>query len=189
VSASLDALSPELRDAARSLVDIAGRAGALPRVTSTLRSHSQQVRLYSNYLAGRAIYPVAFPGTSAHEYGEAFDVVLTPMEWLSDLGQVWESWGGTWGGARDPVHFELPGASRRHQHRNIATAADIVLGLVPGISEVELGATLASLGFPQSEVLKFLSSPISYATQESSSPTGGFGSFSDAFLAALRSIL
>jgi hypothetical protein len=168
VSAALEALVPELRDYARALVDVAGRAGALPRVTSTRRTISQQTRLYARYLAGTAIYPVAFPGTSAHEYGEAFDLVITPMEWLSDLGQVWESWGGTWGGARDPVHFELPGASQKHQHRNIALGADLVLGLVPGISEVELAASLASLGFPRSEILQFLSSPISYVTQAGS---------------------
>jgi hypothetical protein len=29
-----------------------------------------------------------------------------------DLGTVWESWGGVWGGAlNDPIHFEYPGFS------------------------------------------------------------------------------
>jgi hypothetical protein len=165
VSQNLAALKPELQPFAKALVDVAGRAGALPRVTSTLRTFSQQVKLYTRFLGGLQAYPVAFPGTSAHEYGEAFDLVITPMEWLSELGQVWESWGGKWGGARDPVHFELPGASQSHQHRSIALAADLVIGLVPGISEVELAAELASLAFPRSEILQFLSSPIEYTTQ------------------------
>lgn len=165
MSAAIEALTPELQPYARALVDVAARAGGLPRLTSTLRTRGSQIRLYARYLSGRNPYPVAFPGTSAHEYGEAFDLIVTPMDWLSDLGKVWESWGGTWGASRDPVHFELPGASQKHQHRNIALAADIVLGLVPGISEVELGAQLALLGFPKSAVLQFLSSPIEFTTQ------------------------
>jgi len=29
------------------------------------------------------------------------------------VGKAWENyWGGKWGGNRDPVHFELPGASQ-----------------------------------------------------------------------------
>jgi len=29
---------------------------------------------------------------------------------LNDLGKVWESWGGVWGGHfKDPIHFEFPG--------------------------------------------------------------------------------
>jgi hypothetical protein len=31
------------------------------------------------------------------------------MEALSDVGGTWSSWGGIWGGERDPVHFEYPG--------------------------------------------------------------------------------
>jgi hypothetical protein len=168
VSASIEALVPELRPYASDLVRAAGAAGLLPRVTSTLRSSSQQMRLYARYLAGHQPFPVAFPGTSAHEYGEAFDLVVTPFEALSDVGDYWQQQGGTWGGSRDPVHFELPGASKAHQHRNIAFVADLVFGMVPGISEVELGATLLSFGFPRSQILQFLSGPIAFVTQGSS---------------------
>jgi hypothetical protein len=63
-------------------------------------------------LAGAAGYPVAPPGFSAHEYGEAFDMVVTPMEALADVGYTWQQWGGGWNGA-DAIHFELPGASER----------------------------------------------------------------------------
>ncbi len=78
---ALDELSPDLAPFARDLVDAAGVAGLQPRITSTVRTRSQQGRLYRGYLAnpGRA-YPVAPPGYSAHEYGEAFDLVVTPMD-------------------------------------------------------------------------------------------------------------
>jgi len=76
MAAHLNLLVPELRDAARALVDAASFAGLQPRVTSTLRSHAEQVRLYRRYLAGHAGFPVVPPGQSAHEYGQAFDMVV-----------------------------------------------------------------------------------------------------------------
>src|SRR5258708_12690369 len=92
-----DDLSSDLADFARALVDAAGAAGLQPRVTSTLRTRSQQGRLYRGFLAnpGRA-YPVAPPGYSAHEYGEAFDLVVSPMEALADVGYTWQQWGDRW---------------------------------------------------------------------------------------------
>lgn len=166
MSASLDALLPELQPFARYLVEEAGAAGLQPRVTSTRRSHTEQARLYLRFLAGRAQYPTAVPGTSAHEYGEAFDVIVTPYEYLGELGRVWQEMGGTWGGSRDPIHFELPGASLAHRitpsSHTVAEAADFVLSFAPYIGQVELIATLVHLGYPESKVLEFLSGPISY---------------------------
>ena len=107
---SISDLDPELASFARDLVDAAGRAGLQPRITSTIRSHSEQRRLYNRFLAGQAGYPVAPPGQSAHEYGLAFDMVVSPMEALADVGYTWQQWGGGWNGS-DAVHFELPGAS------------------------------------------------------------------------------
>jgi len=107
---SLNDLDPELASFARDLVDAAGRAGLQPRITSTIRSHSEQRRLYNRFLAGQAGFPVAPPGQSAHEYGLAFDMVVSPMEALADVGYTWRQWGGGWNGS-DAVHFELPGAS------------------------------------------------------------------------------
>lgn len=174
MSVSLDALVPELAPFAKDFVTQVGAAGYQPRVTSTRRSHSQQVRLYLRYLAGLQTLPTAVPGTSAHEYGEAFDMVVTPYDALGDIGPVWEQWGGTWGRGRDPVHFELPGASASHRvgpgTHTIAEAADFVLGMLPGVGEIELGASLLSLGFPQSQVLDFLSGPLSYVTSSSAVP-------------------
>ena len=94
----------------------AGAAGLLPRVTSTLRTRAHQERLYRRYLQGLQPYPVARPGTSAHEFGWAFDMIVSPMEALADVGAYWEAMGGVWGGhpsrpgsSYDPVHFEYPG--------------------------------------------------------------------------------
>jgi hypothetical protein len=37
-------------------------------------------------------------------------MLVTPVEYLAELGELWASWGGSWGGFGDPVHFQLPGA-------------------------------------------------------------------------------
>ncbi len=110
----IDSLVPDLRPWANALVDACVEAGLSPRVTSTLRSRAQQTKLYRRYLAGLSNYPVAPPGHSAHELGLAFDMVVSPMESLADVGALWESWGGGWGGRnKDPIHFEAPGASQQ----------------------------------------------------------------------------
>jgi D-alanyl-D-alanine carboxypeptidase-like protein len=114
VTNSLSGLRSFFRPWAKDLVDVAAMARLSPRVTSTLRSRTYQARLYRDYLAGRNAYPVAPPGTSAHELGLAFDMVTAPMSGLADLGKLWEQWGGVWGGRfGDEVHFEFPGASQR----------------------------------------------------------------------------
>src|SRR5260370_41879813 len=96
-----------------------GRAGLKPRITSTIRTRSEQRRLLNRYLAGKAGSPVAPPGFSAHEYGEAFDLVVAPMEALADVGYTWQQWGGGWNPA-DAVHFELPGATARAKQKGLA---------------------------------------------------------------------
>lgn len=108
MSSSLAALIPELQQPAAALVDLASRAGVQPRVTSTLRTHSEQNRLYQRFLAGNSAYPAAPPGRSAHEFGYAFDMVVIGSENQNDLGSVWQSWGGVWGPS-DAIHFEYPG--------------------------------------------------------------------------------
>jgi hypothetical protein len=107
---SINDLVPELQPWASDLLLAAGRAGLHPRITSTVRTHSEQRRLYNRFLAGEAGYPVAPPGQSSHEYGLAFDMVVTPMAALADVGYTWQQWGGGWSGS-DAVHFELPGAA------------------------------------------------------------------------------
>lgn len=151
---SLSGLRSFFRPWARDLVDVASRAGVLPRVTSTLRSRTYQARLYRDYLAGRNPYPVAPPGASAHELGLAFDMVTSPMRALTDLGSVWEGWGGVWGGRfGDEVHFEFPGASQHATAAqpppgsSAAKVCDFVLGLSP-LGGVQIADSIADFLAP-----------------------------------------
>lgn len=174
MGASLDSLDPGLAFAARALASAVAEAGGQFRFTSTLRSHSEQTRLFRRHLQGLSPYPVAPPGTSAHEYGWAFDAVTSPWEWQADVGQVWQSWGGVWGARGDPVHFELPGASAAAKvavrepgseaEKVFAASLDLVLGFLPGIGQAELFATVLRLfpGWSESELLDFLSGPAGY---------------------------
>ncbi len=169
MSTSLNALEPDLQPFARDLINAAGAAGLMPRVTSTLRSRAEQERLWRRYQQGTAVFPVAPPGTSAHEFGWAFDIVVTPFDALADVGDAWTQAGGVWGGQRDPVHFEAPGwrqqaavAAPSPYTHGLAVAVDIIIGFNPFIGTVELMATLIRLGYPQSEVLRFLSGPAEY---------------------------
>ena len=133
--AGINSLLPELRPYANELLRIAGSARLNPRITSARRTRAQQAKLYRSYLAGASHYPVAPPGTSSHEYGWAFDLVTSPMESLAELGEIWESWGGVWGGRfNDEVHFEGPGwphkaAAAVPQGNIIARAAEGAVGL------------------------------------------------------------
>ena len=86
-------------------------AGLRATVTSVHRSRAKQRRLYRDWQAGKSPFPAAPPGCSAHEFGLAFDVVIRKgrdldLDALRELGHLWESWGGVWGGRfKDPIHF------------------------------------------------------------------------------------
>lgn len=155
-------LTPDLLPFAQALLDAAGAAGLQPRITSTVRTHSEQGRLYRGYLANPArAYPVAPPGYSAHEYGEAFDMVVSPMEALADVGATWIEWGGGWNPG-DAVHFELPGASERA--RKAGSEFRGSTGIIGGTIDLVTGSTVAALlrlvpGLSHSDALLLLSSP------------------------------
>jgi|SRR5215813_11305857 len=109
MSTSIQGLIPEFRPFAKAFVQVVGNAGLLPRITSTRRTSAEQTRLYDAYIArGRTGLPAAPPGTSAHEYGYAFDMVVSPFAYLSFVGSYWNQLGGVWHPS-DPVHFEYPG--------------------------------------------------------------------------------
>lgn len=130
-------LVPELRPYAEALMQALTDAGANPRVTSTIRSIQTQKRLYEAYIQGNSRYPAAPPGYSAHEQGWAFDLSVNDDSWLSDAGDLWESWGGTWGGRfNDPIHFELGGASDYlHSLRSAGLAPPMPPGVSPSMWE------------------------------------------------------
>lgn len=110
MAATLDALDPGLADAARSLDSAVHQSGLQGRFSSTLRTSAEQKRLYDRFVAGQSQFPAVPPGFSTHEYGLAFDYVVSPYEYQTDVGELWKSWGGAWYGS-DVVHFELPGAT------------------------------------------------------------------------------
>lgn len=99
-------LQPFLRPYAEELLRIAGPRAHL---TSVRRSRRQQTLLWRRFLAGLSKYPAAPPGTSDHEKGLAFDIYSEDKGLLRYLGQIWESWGGVWGGRfGDDIHFAAP---------------------------------------------------------------------------------
>ena len=106
MSGSISALQPDLQPWAQELVNASAAAGLNPRITSTYRSHAQQKALYDRYLRGQQSFPVARPGTSAHEFGWAFDMVTTPFDALADVGYTWNN--GAESGAATP-HGVDPG--------------------------------------------------------------------------------
>ena len=140
MAANLDGLVDDIRDAARELDATVWRSGLQGRFTSTRRSHSEQARLYRAFVSGRHNFPVAPPGYSAHEYGEAFDYLVTPSEYQRDVGLTWVDWGGEWGGDSDVVHFELPGASARAaalgREQNLPADLEPEFGPTPGAAKI-----------------------------------------------------
>ena len=63
------------------------------RVTSGTRSRAQQERIFADAQAGRHIGPVARPGTSAHERGQALDVAYGPGISVASIRKAFEDAG------------------------------------------------------------------------------------------------
>lgn len=79
--------------------------GIQTQVTSTVRSHEKQKRLYALRQRGLLRYPVAPPGTSLHERGRAVDMLVRPESRLPLAAQVGRQFGFRWAGVQDKVHF------------------------------------------------------------------------------------
>jgi len=104
---SMRGVDPVLAFYAEQLIAWAASVGLGPQLTSGRRSGSEQKKLYERYISGHSALPAAPPGKSKHEFGLAVDIIANSMPALNLMGTVWRAWGLTWGGARDPVHFEL----------------------------------------------------------------------------------
>lgn len=104
MAVSYSGLHPKLRNLVRNLPRFASIYGLSYRVTSAYRSPYKQAQLYKAYLEGRSPYPVAPPGTSAHEKGLAIDVVAADQ---NEMARLLTAAGLFWGGSSDPVHFQL----------------------------------------------------------------------------------
>ncbi len=104
---AFSSLRSDFRPYAAALYQVALEYRLQPRITSVFRSFAEQRLLYDRYLRGDAPFVAAAPGYSLHNYGLAFDLVVNSAEAQAWLGQVWESWGGRWGGRfQDEPHFD-----------------------------------------------------------------------------------
>ena len=109
--ADLATLDPRLVPWAKYLYALGKQYDGRLVVTSARRSSAKQQRLYNDWIRGISKIPAAPPGKSLHQLGLAFDLARIGIDPLTDpllnwLGAVWTSWGGRWGGQRDPVHFQ-----------------------------------------------------------------------------------
>lgn len=109
--ADLRTLDGRLYPYAKYLYEIGKHYDAKLVVTSAFRSMAKQAELRRRWERGESRIPANRPGQSLHNYGLAFDMARLGKDPLGDpllnwLGAVWESWGGRWGGQRDPVHFQ-----------------------------------------------------------------------------------
>lgn len=164
MSSQLDTLDPAIRPFASDLYDLARSQGLYARITSTRRSHAQQEVLYRRYQEGLSRYPAAVPGNSAHEYGLAFDMVISDPGYQRGAGKLWVSWGGVYGNEEDPIHFEYPSWRR-------------VAGVAPTPTEASPANNLRTLVLrAEDAALSWLPTPLRYIID--------IGSLGDAILEA-----
>ncbi len=175
MGANPNGLDPDLRAAMQDLQQWLGSQRIILTITSTLRSTRDQKFLWDRYQAGNSGgLPAAPPGHSAHEYGWAFDAIVSPVEYQEAVGTAWEqNWGGKWGNRRDPVHFELPGASEQAWQLGEAAAQAPAVGDTLGARATSVvvqafdfyaGSSVAGLlqlfpSLSENEALQVLSSP------------------------------
>ena len=109
--ADLRTLHPTLVPWARWIYAVGKQQDGRLVVTSARRSSAKQAELRRRWEMGLSKIPANRPGTSLHEFGWAFDMARIGKDPSGDpllawLGYWWEFYGGRWGGARDPVHFQ-----------------------------------------------------------------------------------
>jgi hypothetical protein len=126
----LGSIKPELASRVRSMAGALAARGITIRVVSGLRSTAKQAALYANRFTSPL--PVAKPGTSKHERGEAVDVAIvgkSSSKLWDVVGEEGERVGLRWGGRfnrPDPVHFELTAGSL-----SAGSSAPVGVGQVP----------------------------------------------------------
>lgn len=103
----LTGLDERLRQHAEQTFSYARSIGLHPVPTSSRRTEQEQRRLYDTYIRGKAKYPAAPPGQSAHQWGVAFDSVVPASE-LAAWTAVRRAFGWL-APDTDTVHAEWPG--------------------------------------------------------------------------------
>jgi len=106
----LTALTPETEAKVRQLLIRAEGMGLSPVVTSTYRTCAEQDAIYAQGRESPGDVATWVSGCGSwHTWGRAADILLegAPADAYARLGELWESWGGRWGGHfDDPGHFE-----------------------------------------------------------------------------------
>jgi uncharacterized protein YcbK (DUF882 family) len=97
--------NPELL---RRLDALAAQRGETFNITSGNRTYAEQERLWN--ARGSNPYPVAEPGTSRHESGNAADVTIGGRAIQDVIGAGELQAAGIYPLAGDAVHVELPGS-------------------------------------------------------------------------------
>ena len=120
-------LDPRFRPLADGLLEYARSRDPAFMFTSTFRSHTDQQRLYAEYLRGKSPFPALPPGRSQHERGLAVDMArlgVDPQrdELLHEIGREAKAKGWVWGGMADPVHFEASWA-KSSDRRKLRTSS------------------------------------------------------------------
>jgi hypothetical protein len=115
-SGSLAGVNPQLATAVnKAIEDYKRLTGKDATITSGVRDREKQQRLYDAYIAGgKKGMPVAKPGTSLHETGNAVDINKTAANEMDRMG-ILSKYGLTRPVANDPVHVELAGPSGRYK--------------------------------------------------------------------------
>jgi hypothetical protein len=113
---SLAGVNPQLATAvSKAMEDYKRLTGKDATITSGVRDREKQQRLYDAYIAGgKKGMPVAKPGTSLHETGNAVDINKTAANEMDRMG-ILSKYGLTRPVANDPVHVELAGPSGRYK--------------------------------------------------------------------------
>lgn len=113
-STSLTDLTSDTQAAVARLLAHAKERGLTVRIDSTRRTCDEQAAIYAQgrTTPGAIVTQVKGCG-SYHVLGRAVDIFIGSLDCADyqELGEFWESIGGTWGGRfsfRDCVHFEWP---------------------------------------------------------------------------------
>ena len=103
ISGINQSLAGAIKSAATEFMAVSGKPIT---VTSAVRSPEEQQKLYDDFQAGKAKYPVAPPGKSKHDRGEAVDIDSSTANALDQMGLL-AKYGLSRPVPKDPVHIEL----------------------------------------------------------------------------------
>lgn len=108
MSIQLRGLAPEVRQRAELAVQWAQKFGIRPLVTSGFRSWNEQLELRRKWEAGLSRFPANIPGDSAHNFGWAWDSVISDPRFTQESLDNW------WIAVRQAAGFNVPSNDRIH---------------------------------------------------------------------------